>query len=161
MSESFAARWHIVTGKGGVGKTSIAIALALALTQVDKRVLLAEIEERQGLARALSVPPLGYDERELRPGLHAIAIDPQAALLYYLERYFALGRAARALKRFGAIEFATTIAPGLRDVLTVGKLTEAVERTHNGKPVYDAIVLDAPPTGRIGPVLGAAKEVAE
>jgi anion-transporting ArsA/GET3 family ATPase len=60
----------------------------------------------------------------------------------------------------GAIDFATAIAPGLRDVLITGKVKEAVTRRHDGRRVYDAVVVDAPPTGRITRFLGVTAEMA-
>jgi anion-transporting ArsA/GET3 family ATPase len=93
----------------------------------------------------------------------ALAVDPEEALLEYLEMFYKLGRAGRALRKIGAIDFATTIAPGMRDVLLTGKVYEAVRRRQAGRSgplVYDAVVLDAPPTGRIGRFLGVNAEVA-
>ena len=74
--------------------------------------------------------------------------------------FYKLGAAGRALRKVGAIDFATTIAPGLRDVLLTGKVKEATTRTHDGRRVYDAVVLDAPPTGRIGRFLNVTAETA-
>jgi len=74
--------------------------------------------------------------------------------------FYRLGRAGKALDRFGVIDFATTIAPGLRDVLLTGKVFEATRRTEARRPTYDAVVLDAPPTGRIGRFLNVNTEVA-
>jgi anion-transporting ArsA/GET3 family ATPase len=74
--------------------------------------------------------------------------------------FYKLGRAGKALKKFGAIDFATTIAPGMRDVLLTGKVKEAVTRVEKGHRVYDAVVVDAPPTGRIGRFLNVTAEVA-
>ncbi len=169
-SEWGTARLHIVTGKGGTGKTTVAAALGLALAASGGRVLLCESEGRQGLARIFDVPPLPYEERQIAvaPGggdLFALAIDGEAALLEYLEMYYKLGRPGRALDRFGIIDFATTIAPGMRDVLLTGKVYEATRRRagrgreSNGF-VYDAVVLDAPPTGRIARFLNVNQEVA-
>jgi anion-transporting ArsA/GET3 family ATPase len=158
-------RLHVVTGKGGTGKTTVAAALALALATDGHRVLLAEVEDRQGIAQLLDVPQLGYEEHRVAtaPGggeVYGLAVDPKAALLEYLQMFYKLGRAGGLLERFGAIDFATTIAPGLRDVLLTGKVYEAVRRRSQGRPVYDAVVLDAPPTGRITRFLGVNNEVA-
>jgi anion-transporting ArsA/GET3 family ATPase len=158
-------RLHVVTGKGGTGKTTVAAALALALASGGRSVLLVEVEARQGLAQLFDVPPLPYEERSLAvaPGggeVLGLAIDPEAALLEYLDMYYRLGRAGKALERFGVIDFATTIAPGLRDVLLTGKVYEAHSRRGRDKqPVYDAIVVDAPPTGRITRFLNVNAEV--
>lgn len=172
MSDWPKVRLHVVTGKGGTGKSTVAAALALALATQGKRVLLCEVEGRQGIARMFDVDPLPYAERRLATGLpaeggapgvvHALHIDPEAALLEYLAMYYKLGRAGRALDRFGVIEFATTIAPGVRDVLLTGKVFEAVQRNSRNKGAieYDAVVLDAPPTGRIAQFLNVSNELA-
>jgi anion-transporting ArsA/GET3 family ATPase len=165
-------RLHVVTGKGGTGKSTVAAALALGLASHGKQVLLCEVEGRQGIARMFDVDPLPYAERRIASGLraddrspgvvHALHIDPESALLEYLAMYYKLGRAGRALDRFGVIEFATTIAPGVRDVLLTGKVFEAVQRNSRNKSAirYDAVVLDAPPTGRITQFLGVNDELA-
>ncbi len=162
-------RLHVVTGKGGTGKTTVAGALALALASGGKRVLLMEVEGRQGIAQLFDVPPLPYAERkiavapatETRPGgdVFALVAEPESALIEYLEMFYNLRHAGTALTKLGVIDFATTIAPGLRDVLLTGKAAEAVRRKRGGAPVYDAVVMDAPPTGRIGRFLNVTSEV--
>ena len=162
------ARLHVVSGKGGTGKTTVAAALALALATGGRRVLLTEVEGRQGIAQLFDCPPLPYEERKVAvaPGggdVYALAIDPEDALLDYLHMFYKLSRtgvAARTLRRMGAIEFATTVAPGLRDVLLTGKVKEAVVRSDPKRGrTYDAVVLDAPPTGRIARFLNISSEV--
>jgi len=168
-------RLHVVTGKGGTGKSTVAAALALALASEGRNVLLCEVEGRQGIARMFDVDPLPYEERRIATGLpgrdgpgnhrgvvHALHVDAESALLEYLSMYYKLGRAGKALDRFGVIEFATTIAPGVRDVLLTGKVYEAVERNSRNRHAvrYDAVVLDAPPTGRITQFLNVNNELA-
>jgi anion-transporting ArsA/GET3 family ATPase len=165
------ARLHIVTGKGGTGKTTVAAALALALASEGRNTLLMEVEQRQGIAQVFDRAALPYQERAIATGypgsasagggeVFALAVDAEEALLEYLDVFYRLGRAGRALKRLGAIDFATTIAPGMRDVLLTGKVKEAVTRTVDGHRVYDAVILDAPPTGRIGRFLNVTAETA-
>jgi anion-transporting ArsA/GET3 family ATPase len=160
---------NIVTGKGGTGKSAIAASLALALAARGKTVLLCEVEGRQGIAQLFDVPPLPYAERLLARAtehghgdVYALAIDAEEALLEYLAMYYRLGRAGKALDRFGVIDFATTIAPGVRDVLLTGKVYEAAQRNSRNKNArrYDALVLDAPPTGRIAQFLNVNTELA-
>jgi anion-transporting ArsA/GET3 family ATPase len=162
-------RLHVVTGKGGTGKTTVAGALAIALASGGRRVLLIEVEGRQGIARLFDSPPLPYAERRVAvapatstlPGgeVYALAADPEQALIEYLEMFYNLGHAGSALTKLGVVDFATTIAPGLRDVLLTGKAVEATRRRSGGRLRYDAVVMDAPPTGRIGKFLNVATEV--
>ena len=166
-------RLHVVTGKGGTGKTTVAAALALALAGGGRKVLLAEVEGRQGISQALDVAPLASTEARIAHGqqggeVFGLSVDAKAALLEYLHMYYKLGRAGGLLEKFGAIDFATTIAPGVRDVLLIGKVYEAVRRRRDHKargpgaaPAYDAVVLDAPPTGRVVRFLNVNHEVAD
>ena len=159
------ARLHVVTGKGGTGKTTVAAALALGLAVGGRRTLLVEVEGRQGIAQLFGTQPLPYKELRIAQvpsggEVRALAVDAEEALLEYLDMFYKLGAAGRALRKVGAIDFATTIAPGLRDVLLTGKVKEATTRSHDGKRVYDAVVLDAPPTGRIGRFLNVTAETA-
>jgi anion-transporting ArsA/GET3 family ATPase len=169
-------RLHVVTGKGGTGKTTVAAALALALAHAGRKVLLMETEGRQGIAQLFDRPPLPYKERKIAIGpgeaddgrdhggdVYAAAVDPEGALLDYLQMFYNMRSAGIALNRLGLVDFATTIAPGLSDVLVTGKATEAARRKRPGPPgsgyLYDAVVMDAPPTGRIGRFLNVTAEV--
>jgi anion-transporting ArsA/GET3 family ATPase len=170
-------RLHVVTGKGGTGKTTVAAALAMALARQGKRVLLAEVEGRQGISQTFDVAPLGHTETRIlhdRTGgeVWGLSVDAKESLLEYLQKFYKAGRAGSLLEKFGAIDFATTIAPGVRDVLLIGKVYEAAGRraaggrhgrgAHAGHDlVYDAVVLDAPPTGRVVRFLNVNAEVAD
>jgi anion-transporting ArsA/GET3 family ATPase len=168
-------RLHVVTGKGGTGKTTVAAAMALALATAGRKVLLIEVEGRQGIARLFDCPPLPYSERKVAIGLgaegagqggdvYALAVDPEGALLDYLEMFYNLRRTGKALTRLGVVDFATTIAPGLSDVLVTGKATEATRRREGPRGsshVYHAVVMDAPPTGRISRFLDVSTQVSD
>lgn len=159
---------HIVTGKGGTGKTTIAGSLACALATRGRRVLVCEVEGREGLSQLFGTEPLrGAGERRLvrTPAggtVYGLSVDPENALMEYLETFYHLGLAGKALDRFGVIDFATSIAPGLQDVLLTGKVYEVARRLIKGLPhPYDAVVLDAPPTGRIATFLNVPEAVAD
>lgn len=109
-------RLHVVTGKGGTGKTTVAAALALALASGGRKVLLVEVEGRQGIAQIFDLPPLPYEERRIAvaPGggdVYALSIDPEEAMLEYMEMFYGMRRAGRALTKMGIVDFATTVAP--------------------------------------------------
>lgn len=151
---------HIVTGKGGVGKSTVALALAAKFAGEGARVVVAEVEGRGGLALA-SGRPVGPTPGPLLPGhvgrIQGVQIDPRRALAGYLQRYYRLGFAADLLQLDPLVDFATRIAPGLRDILLIGQVTHLTE-TH---PDIDVLVLDAPPSGRIGAFLGAGQGLAD
>lgn len=171
---------HIVTGKGGTGKSTLATALALSLAGAGLRVLLAETESRQSLAPLLGLPSLPYTEVAFTDSvtqtwsgqLHAQSIEPGPALIDYVTMFYSLPGAASFLQRSGATAFVTAIAPGLRDVLITGKIAEAARRparaskhwaAHtrpDGGYAFDAVVVDAPPTGRIHKFLNVTEAVA-
>ena len=164
------ARLHYVSGKGGTGKSTVAAALALALAAGGRRVLLVEVEGRQSIAQLFDLPPLPPTETKIATAdgggeVMALALDIEHAFLEYMEMFYNLGFAGRAMRRMGAIEFVTTIAPGLKDVILTGKIKECVVRTEKSgnrtRPVYDEIVVDAPPTGRIAGFLDVTKAMVD
>jgi anion-transporting ArsA/GET3 family ATPase len=155
------ARLVVVTGKGGTGKTTVAAGLAVAAAGRGRRVLVAEVEGRQGLAGLFGREALDHREARVADGVSALAVDPDESLREYLER-FGFGPLARLLSWAHLNRFITAAAPGLGDVLLVGKVWEASTRDGpRGRPAYDLVVLDAPPTGRVVPFLRAPETVAE
>jgi anion-transporting ArsA/GET3 family ATPase len=157
------ARLLVVTGKGGTGKTTVAGAIAMAAASRGRRTLVVEVEGRQGLAGLFGLRPLDHQERRVAKGVMGLSVDPEESLREYLGRYGA-APLARLLSWARLTRFVTAAAPGLGDILLVGKVWEVVTRRRPGvaaEPVYDLVVLDAPPTGRIVPFLRAPATVAE
>ena len=155
-------RLVIVTGKGGVGKSTVAAALALAAARTGRRTCLVEVEGRQTFSRMFATQAWDFTEREFRPGLWGLSVDPDTSLREYLDMFYGAKRLSRIVTNSSAVEFATTAAPGIKDVLLVGKVKEIERRRDpDGRFHYDLIVLDAPPTGRIVNFLKAPDSTTE
>lgn len=162
LDAMFPAHVIVVTGKGGVGKTTTAATLGVALASVGRSTLLVEVEGRDSLSRALGTAPWDYQEREFRPGIWGTSLDATQSVLEYLELFYGLKRLQWALERSNALDFVTAAAPGLRDLLLIGKVYETeARREADGRRRYDTIIIDAPPTGRIVPFLQSPAGVTE
>jgi anion-transporting ArsA/GET3 family ATPase len=153
-------RLLIVSGKGGVGKTTVAAALARAASRNRRRVLLAEVEGRGAISRLLNLSPPGFEERPTPMGFSITEIAPREALVEYLWMFFGMRTLSRTLARARVVEMATDGIPGFRDLMTAGKLYELTEwrrrsGTARGRRTYDLVLVDAPPTGQLLPLLRA------
>ena len=142
-------RLIIVTGKGGVGKTTVACLLAEAARRTGMRVLLAETAPIEAVASRFEPDPepLGYEGRELRPGLHAIRIDPHEALAHYVRLQTGLGLVTDRILGSEIFRQLLEAAPGWRELILLGKLWHVEQSQEGGRPEYDLIVVDAPATG--------------
>jgi len=140
----------VVTGKGGTGKTTVAAALGLAAATRGRRVVVAEVAARDELVRALagegSEP---FVERAVALNLHHVSIDPQHAMEEYLVDQLPSRAMASLLVRSRLFAYLAAATPGLRELLTMGKVWELAqpERRTPGAFPYDLVVLDAPATG--------------
>jgi len=156
-------RLLVVTGKGGVGKTTVAAALGLVAARAGKRTIVAEVAQRGDVASAFdregSQP---FEEVELAPGLFHISIDPQDALEEYLRDQLPSGAVAELLIRSKVFAMVAAATPGMRELLTVGKLWELaqLDRRTPGADAYDLVVVDAPATGHGVAVLSAPRTFA-
>ncbi|HUH06827.1 MAG TPA: ArsA-related P-loop ATPase [Egibacteraceae bacterium] len=161
-TDLLAARLVLVTGKGGVGKSTVAGALAVAGARSGRRTCLIEVEGRQALADLLGTAPWEFGERELLPGLFGLSIDADSSLAEYLHHFYGAQRLSRLVVGSSAVNFATAAAPGVRDVLLLGKVKEVERRgVDRGHPAYDLVIVDAPPTGRIVNFLRAPEATTE
>jgi anion-transporting ArsA/GET3 family ATPase len=143
-----------VTGKGGVGKTTVASALALFASQRGKKVLICEVDARGDVAGFYEAPPTGFREKEILPGLFAMTMDTEASLREYLKLQLRIPVVGRIGPLAKAFDFVATAAPGVREILTVGKPVYEV-REHN----YDLVVVDAPSSGHIIGLLAAPQAI--
>jgi anion-transporting ArsA/GET3 family ATPase len=156
-------RLLVVTGKGGVGKTTVSAALGLVAARAGKRTIVAEVARRGDVASAFDREDAEpFAETEIAPNLFHISIDPQDALDEYLRDQLPSGPVAQILIRsrvFGLIAAAT---PGMRELLTVGKLWELalLDRRTPGADAYDLVVVDAPATGHGVALLSAPRTFA-
>ncbi len=149
------SRLVVVAGKGGVGKTTVTAALARMAAGLGLSVLIVEVEGKTGLAAAFGAEDLDYDERELAPGIRARSLTPDVALVEYLEEH-GLARISRRLVRGGLVEVVSTAAPGIKDILVLGKVKQ-LERNR----AADLILLDAPAAGHAVSFLMSAKGLGE
>ena len=149
----------MVTGKGGVGKTTVAAALGLVAAGRGQRTIVAEVARRDDVSRALGGE--GIQEEELAPGLHHLSIDPEHAMELYLADQLpsALADLLASSRTFAYLAAAT---PGMRELLTVGKVWELAQedRRAPGAQPYDLVVLDAPATGHGVAILSAPRTFA-
>lgn len=158
----------IVAGKGGVGKTTVGASLAIAATRSGSDVLLIELEGHSNLSTTFGLDDLNYDEVEIdlrphktelpsgAPGtLRARQIGPDDALADYLEKA-GLGAVSKRLTKSGAMEVVSTAAPGIRDLLTLGKIRQLEQAK-----TADLIVVDAPAAGHAMTFLTAAAGLAD
>jgi len=147
-------RLLFVTGKGGVGKTSVAAALGLLAAGRGKRTLLVEIDAKGALDDVFEADPLSFEPRELAPGLFAMAMDTEESLKEYLRLQLRVPLLARIGPLAKSLDFVATAAPGVKEILTVGKVAWEVRERH-----YDLVVVDASATGHVVGQLAAPEAI--
>ena len=147
------------TGKGGVGKSTVAAATALLAAESGKRVLLVDVDGKGSIADLLEVPTLDFEPREVHPGVAALSINTEASLREYLKlnlRVPVLGRLGPLAR---ALDFVATAAPGVKEILTVGKVCWEVRAAMEGRAPWDLVVVDASATGHIVGQLDAPRAI--
>jgi anion-transporting ArsA/GET3 family ATPase len=149
-------RLLVVTGKGGVGKSAISAGLALLAQRRGQRVLAMEMGSPDGLATHFGTGPLDFQPREVRPGLHAMRMVRSDALLEYLSLQLSIPGMARFGPVARAFDALATTAPGIREIITIGKAVWEVKEDR-----WDIVIADAPPTGQIGSFLRAPVTISE
>jgi anion-transporting ArsA/GET3 family ATPase len=144
----------VVTGKGGVGKSTVAAALGLAGVRAGRHTIVVEVSDRHDVARALGGSPSAGEE-ELVDGLHHLSVDPQAALEEYLRDQLASRMVSELMASSRTFAYLTAATPGLHELLMIGKVWDLAqdERRTPGPAHYDLVILDAPSSGHALAVL--------
>jgi anion-transporting ArsA/GET3 family ATPase len=168
-------RLVIVTGKGGVGKSTIALALGLAAAERGKRTIVAEVGAQEHTSRVFRRAEVGFNEIEMADNLWAISIDPDDSMREYMLLQLKVKAMRDMLLRSRIFTYLAAATPGLRELLTIGKVWELAQPDRKLKKArtYDLVVVDAPATGhgvgflqtprtfaniaRVGPIKSQAK----
>jgi anion-transporting ArsA/GET3 family ATPase len=149
------------TGKGGVGKSTMAAATAVLAAQHGRRVLLVEVDSKGDVTALFEHAPVGFTPKEIQPGILAMAMDTEASLQEYLRlnlKVPVLGRIGPLAK---VLDFVATAAPGVKEILTIGKILWEVREAIEGRADHDMVIVDAAATGHIVAQLGAAQSIRE
>lgn len=177
VAELFDKSLIVVTGKGGVGKSTVALALGLAAAERDKRTIVCEVAGQETASRVFRRAEVGFNEVEMRPNLWAISIDPDQSLREYLLLQLRVRAARDLLVRSRIFGYLAAATPGLKELVTIGKIWELAQPDRKVKRAqrYDLVIVDAPATGhgigflqtprtfaniaRVGPIKSQAEQL--
>lgn len=150
MSSLLDKRLIFVTGKGGVGKSTVSAALAMAASGRGKRTIVCEVAEQERMSRYFHREGVGFEETELRENVYAISIDPDKSLEQYLRLQIKIKPLADLLFSSRIFHYFAAAAPGMKELVTVGKAWELAqpERMVKKSSRYDLVIVDAPATGQ-------------
>jgi anion-transporting ArsA/GET3 family ATPase len=149
-------RLLFITGKGGVGKTTVAAAFAVMSAEQGRRTLVCEVDAKGNLADCFGVGALEYAPTEIQPNLFAMAMDTEESLKEYLKLQLHVPLVSRLGPLARTFDFVATAAPGVKEILTIGKLAYEVRENN-----YDLVVVDASATGHVVGQLGSPVAMAE
>jgi anion-transporting ArsA/GET3 family ATPase len=154
-------RLLIVTGKGGVGKSTVAAALALVAANRGKRVLVVDVDAKGTIADRFEAGAIAFKPREVMPGISLMAMDTEASLAEYIRLNLRIPIIGRLGPLARALDFVATAAPGVREILTIGKICWEVRESIEGRAGWDLVIVDAAATGHVIAQLGAADAIGE
>jgi anion-transporting ArsA/GET3 family ATPase len=177
VAELLDKRLVFVTGKGGVGKSTVALAMGIAAASRGKRTIVCEISKQENASRLFRKGEIGFNEVELAEKLWAISIDPDESMREYLLLQLKVRAMRDLLVRSRIFNYLAAATPGLKELVTIGKIWELAQPQRRVKKAreYDLVVVDAPATGhgigflqtprtfagiaRMGPIHNQAKEL--
>ncbi|MGZ5376223.1 MAG: ArsA family ATPase [Solirubrobacterales bacterium] len=139
----------VVTGKGGVGKSTVSFALGLAAAQRGKRAIVCEVASQENASRVFKRAELGFNEVEMAPNLWAISVDPDESMREYVLLQVKVRAMRDLLFRSKVFNYLAAATPGLKELVTIGKIWELAQperKVKKGKQ-YDIVIVDAPATG--------------
>jgi anion-transporting ArsA/GET3 family ATPase len=142
-------RLIFLTGKGGVGKSTVAAALGVVATRRGKRTIICEVAQQERMSSVFHTKGVGYHETEIGDGLYAFSIDPQRALEEYLQLQIKIKPVYDLMFKNRIFTYFAAATPGLRELVTIGKVWELAQldrRVKRGSK-YDLVIVDAPATG--------------
>jgi anion-transporting ArsA/GET3 family ATPase len=150
VPELFDKRLVIVTGKGGVGKSTVALAIGLAAAAEGRRTIVCEVSSQEQISRVFHRAKVGFHEVEMAENLWAISIDPDEAMREYVLLQLRVRAMRDMLFRSRIFTYLTAATPGLRELVTIGKIWEVAQPDRKVKKgrKYDLVVVDAPATGQ-------------
>lgn len=142
-------RLLFITGKGGVGKSTVAAALGVVATRQGKRTIVCEVAQQERMSSVFHKQGVGYHETEIAPGLFAFSIDPQRALEEYLQLQIKIKPLYELMFKNRVFTYFAAATPGLRELVTIGKVWELAQLDRRVKrgAKYDLVIVDAPATG--------------
>lgn len=148
MASLFDRRLLVVTGKGGVGKSTVAAALALAAARKGKRVLVCEVNAKERISALLEAPPVGHEVHNLLPNIDAVNVAPQEAMREYVLMKLKMRRVYESVFENRLVRYFLRAIPSLAELVMLGKILYHVEeRLPDGRYRWDLVVMDAPATG--------------
>jgi anion-transporting ArsA/GET3 family ATPase len=154
-------RLVVVTGKGGVGKTTVAAALGLLAARRGRRTVVCEVAQQERLAALFGAHDVGHEEPELAPGLFAVSVEPERAMHEWLRYQLRSGALAGLLGHSRLFHYLTAAAPGVTELVTMGKVWDLAQPQRRTKGArFDTVIMDAPATGHALALLRAPRTYA-
>lgn len=140
-------RLHIVTGKGGVGKSTLCAAMGLVAARHGRRAIILETDTKERMSQLFEIPPVGYQEVEIYPGLYAKNLDPDHSMEEYVLRFVRLQSVYDALFKKSFLQYWIQGMPGFREFVVLGKIWDMGQAFDKKRPDYDMMIIDSPATG--------------